>query len=58
MTLTGITLSVAETVMVTIVMQVGAVAEHVSVVGTPSPVNIRPRSGAISSMSGPLSSFH
>lgn len=41
MTLTGIVLTVSQTVVVTIVMQVGAVVEQVSVVGTPPPVNTR-----------------
>src|SRR5688572_13329178 len=41
MTLTGITLTVGQTMVVPVVMQVGAVAEHVSVVGTPPAVNTR-----------------
>ena len=41
LTLTGITLTVNQTVVVTVLMQVGDVSEHVSVVGTPPPVNTR-----------------
>ena len=41
LTLTGITLTVNQSVVVAVVMQVGDVAEHVSVVGTPSPINTR-----------------
>jgi hypothetical protein len=41
LTLTDITLSVNQTIVVTIVMQVGDLAEHVSVVGISSSVNTR-----------------
>jgi carboxypeptidase family protein/TonB-dependent receptor-like protein len=41
LTLAGITLTVNQTVVVTVVMQVGAVAEQVNVIGTPPPVNTR-----------------